>query len=151
MLSLSSRSKAVLLVLGIFLLGAVCGATVERWMLFGGRGRPAKAFFHRRPPFRGPRSQEGLTHRFTRHLDLTPEQEQKVKRILDESREQMMAQRKETRKGMKDLLTATRSKIREILTPEQQKKYDKTFSRFERHWMRGPRPGGRPLRPQERH
>jgi Spy/CpxP family protein refolding chaperone len=143
MLSLSSRSKAVLLILGLFLLGAVCGATVERWVLLG-RGRPPKAFFSRRPSFRGPRSQERLIHRFTRHLDLTPEQERKVKRILDESREQMMAQRKEIRKGMKDLLTATRSKIREILTSEQQKEYDKTFSQFARHWMRGPSPRGRP-------
>ncbi len=138
MLSLSSRSKAVLLALGLFLLGGVCGATVERWMLLG-RGRPPWAFSSRRPPFRGPRSEERLLHHFTQNLDLTQEQAQKIKQILDESREQMMAQRSEIDKGIKGLMSATRSKIREILTPEQQEKYDQTFDRFERRWKRGPR------------
>ena len=146
MLSLSSRSKALLLALGIFLLGGVCGATLERWILFGW-GRPPMAFFSQRPSFRGPRSDERFLRHFTQNLDLTPEQEQQIKQILDDSREQMTAQRREINRGMEDMLGATRSKIRKVLTPEQQEKYDKTFKRFERRWRRGPRPRSRPFGP----
>ena len=56
----------------------------------------------------------GLLHRnLTRALDLTPEQQAKVKAIFDQAKPQIQAIRENIR-----------SQIRPILTPAQQQKFD---------------------------
>ncbi len=152
MFSLSNRVKALFLALGIFVLGVVCGATVERWILLS-QNRP---FNFKGPPphdsFRGGRGggrgpAEHLMQRFTHELDLTPEQEQQIKRILDESRESIQKLRHETHAMLENQTRGVREKIRELLTPDQQKKYDQISEHFE-HRMKSkpwpPRPGGPP-------
>jgi len=63
-------------------------------------------------------------------LDLTPEQQAKIDPILDDMRQQMIALRsaglpeQERQAKAQRLRDAMRARIREILTPEQQTRYD---------------------------
>ncbi len=134
MISLSSRTKAVLLGLGIFLLGIVVGATIERWVLIR-RGMPHFMPPYADRPFPGRPVGDRLVHRFIRGLDLTEDQQQEIRRILDESREGAHNIQRAVRGKMDTLSNDTRSKIREVLTPEQKEKFDKMTSRMDK--MRG--------------
>lgn len=139
MLTLSSRSKALLLTLGIFVLGLVCGATAERWVLLSSNGV-------KKIPFRGPHPvnhppTERYLNRFKRHLDLNPDQEKKIKQILEKSRESTRGIRKKVHTEMEDIRKTTREKIKKILTLKQQKKYDETLK------LRRERIPGPPRRP----
>lgn len=134
MISLFSRTKAVLLGLGIFLLGIVVGATIERWVMIS-RGKPHSMPPHADRPFPGRPVGDRLVHRFIRGLDLTEDQQQEIRRILDESREGAHNIQRAVRGKMDTLSNDTRSKIREVLTPEQKEKFDKMTSRMEK--MRG--------------
>lgn len=151
MLSFSARTKAALLALGIFALGLVCGATLERWFMFGRPRPPGGPFSRDDRSFRGAPSPERMLRRFGRDLDLTPEQQEQIRQILEESREAMLKVRRDVHGRFEALSRNTRIKIRDILTPEQQKEYDELTERFrhrmEREWgrrRRPPPPGGPP-------
>lgn len=56
---------------------------------------------------------------------LTTEQKAKITEIIEKGQEELRALPKEERKGKgQEMMRAQRAKIRELLTPEQQKKYD---------------------------
>jgi Spy/CpxP family protein refolding chaperone len=66
----------------------------------------------------------------TKELNLTAEQQAKVKPILEDQNKQMKTMREDTtltqeqkREKMKQLHESTHSQINDILTPEQQKKF----------------------------
>lgn len=72
----------------------------------------------------------GQLERLSQELNLTDEQKEKVKPILDEQSKQMQATQDDTslsqeqkRDKMKQIHQTTHSQINEILTPEQQKKF----------------------------
>lgn len=72
----------------------------------------------------------GQLERLTQELNLTDEQKEKVKPILDEQSKQMRVTQDDTslsqeqkRDKMKQIHQTTHSQINEILTPEQQKKF----------------------------
>ena len=81
-----------------------------------GRGRWNRSGFSR-----GPSSFE----RRLRTLGLTPEQLDAVHGILAQQREQFRALREETDPKYASILEQTDSKIRTMLNPEQQQKFDK--------------------------
>jgi Spy/CpxP family protein refolding chaperone len=60
----------------------------------------------------------------TETLNLTPDQQAKVKPILDQARPQMIAIHQEAMQKAKAVMDDTMAKIRPMLTPEQQKKAD---------------------------
>ena len=60
----------------------------------------------------------------TRALDLTPDQQAKVKAIFEQARPQIQAAREEAREKGKAIRENIRAQIRPILTPAQQQKYD---------------------------
>jgi Spy/CpxP family protein refolding chaperone len=77
----------------------------------------------------GPHHGQQL-ERLSKELNLTDEQKEKVKPILDEQTKQMRATQDDTslsqeqkRDKMKQIHQTTHSQINEILTPEQQKKF----------------------------
>ncbi len=78
----------------------------------------------------GQPSLEQIRERLTRQLQLTEEQQKKVDPILQDSRQQLIALRTsglpeaEQRSRGQRVREATRAKIRAILTPEQQARYD---------------------------
>jgi Spy/CpxP family protein refolding chaperone len=148
---LSSRSKAILIALAIFVLGMLFGSTMERWMGFASM-RPGGRNFSRwgDPPMGekgGPRGHERMLHRFSNELDLTEEQKEKMKFILDESREKMEDVRRQAEENMRPVLKESKTRIREVLTPEQQEQYDKISKRMDKRMHRGRRPRGRPRDP----
>ena len=60
----------------------------------------------------------------TKALDLTPEQQAKIKPIFEQARPQMKAARQESKEKMKAIRDNTMAQIRPILTPAQQQKFD---------------------------
>ena len=78
----------------------------------------------------GQASLEQIRERLTRQLQLTEEQQKKLDPILQDSRQQLIALRTsglpeaDQRSRGQRVREATRAKIRAILTPEQQARYD---------------------------
>jgi periplasmic protein CpxP/Spy len=66
---------------------------------------------------------DALEH-MTKNLDLTPDQQAKIRPILEQAKPQMEAARKESREKMKTVRDNIRSQIRPILTQPQQQKWD---------------------------
>jgi Spy/CpxP family protein refolding chaperone len=62
--------------------------------------------------------------RLTEGLDLTPDQQAKVQPIIDQAKPQIAAIHREAMQKMKAVMESTVSKIRPMLTPDQQKKLD---------------------------
>lgn len=142
MIASSSRTKAVLLGLGIFLLGIVVGATIERWVLLR-HGKSRHMPPHAGRPFSEHPVRDRLVHRLNRNLDLTDDQQRKVRRTLDESRRHARDIQRAVREKMDVLSNDTKSKIREDLTPEQREKFDEMTSRIEKKKGHTDRRGGR--------
>ena len=57
-------------------------------------------------------------------LDLTPDQQAKIKPIFEQAKPQIMALRQETRQKVQAIRENVQSQIRPILTPAQQQKFD---------------------------
>jgi periplasmic protein CpxP/Spy len=62
--------------------------------------------------------------RLTRALDLTPDQQAKVKAIFEQAKPQIKAAREEGRQKAQAIRENIQAQIRPILTPAQQQKYD---------------------------
>lgn len=60
----------------------------------------------------------------TRALDLTPEQQAKIKPILEQAKPQVQAVRQEAKQKIQAIRENTQAQIRPILTPAQQQKFD---------------------------
>lgn len=60
----------------------------------------------------------------TKTLDLTPEQQAKIRPILEQAKPQIAAARQESRQKMKTIRDNIRSQIRPLLTQPQQQKWD---------------------------
>ncbi len=90
---------------------------------------------------RGEQKGEGQRERLTRELNLTPEQQSRVEAILNETRDRIRAvpaeDKGERRKQAERLRAESRTRIAEVLTPEQRKRYEEMSP------ARGP--GGRPI------
>lgn len=80
----------------------------------------AKDFSGNRPHHRWG---NGLEH-MTETLDLTPEQQAKIRPILEQAKPQIVAIRQESRQKIKAIRDNIRSQIRPLLTPSQQQKLD---------------------------
>ena len=150
MFSFSPRAKALLLALGIFILGIACGSMAERWSR--GPRRPIwGAIFSSQRPSRGnrggPPSAERIVQRMKKELELKDEQVDQIQSILEASRTSASKLRESIRDEMRSIESTSRDKIRAILTPEQGKKYEERQK--ERRGRRGrgrrrPGSGGRP-------
>jgi protein CpxP len=88
----------------------------------------------------------------TKKLNLTPDQVTQVKAIDDSTRQQMMALRNDTsttsdekRPKMMAIRQASDAKIRALLTPDQQTKYDAMQAEMREHRRDGS--GGPPSTP----
>ena len=77
---------------------------------------------------KGPR----INH-FAEQFDLTDQQRERVEDIVRNQREKMRGFRKAIAPQMRRLHEETRAEIRELLSPEQQRKFDEIHHRKERH------------------
>jgi len=108
------RSRGPLYILLIFLCGVVSGALATN--LWTGRIRQAQAADQ--ADSRGPFNRtQRLVDRFTKELNLSPEQTNQLAAILDEMRLRYQIKEDSTRAEGRD-------RIRQILTDEQRLKYE---------------------------
>jgi Spy/CpxP family protein refolding chaperone len=109
-----TRLKIWLVLIAVFVLGCVTGVALTG--------------LYRSRASSGPESRERAMHeRFERmrtELSLTDQQTTAVRTILDETRNEYRALRTELRPRFEEPRMKARSRIRALLTPEQQKKFD---------------------------
>lgn len=103
------------LALIIFILGGISGAAVH-------------ALYQMK--FSQP-TRHGMIENMKKDLSLSDDQAQKIKSILDDSRKDFRKVMKEECPGIQDIRNKTNEKIRGILTPEQQKKFDEIRAKRE--------------------
>lgn len=105
----------------VFLLGGAVGFTAAvctgRHLFHAGGG--------------GKHFQERMLKQFNDKLKLTPEQNTQVAAILEAKRQKIDALRAEIRPKFEELRNSMRSEIRQLLTPEQQQKFDVMEASFE--------------------
>lgn len=107
-----------------FLLGAFVTAGVIRWRC----GVPW--------PVRGEARHHYLLKKFSTRLNLTEEQKQKVGAILEAKREKIRTIRHDMKPRFDEIWQNTREEIRQVLNPEQQKKFEALNAELEEHWKR---------------
>jgi hypothetical protein len=111
-----TRREAAVLVFVVFLLGLLVGGVGNH--LWGervwGRSEPTR---------QGPPPRAQVVNDLTRDLQLTPDQQQKIGAIIDDTRAQMLSQHEKIRQE-------GRTRIRAILTADQQAKFDQFLQRI---------------------
>jgi len=111
-LSGHTRLKVWLVLLVVFVLGSITGAALTGlYRSRSGADRPERAMHER---FEKMRSE----------LNLTDEQTKSVSAILDDTRNEYRSLRAELRPRFEEPRQKARTKIRALLTPEQQQKFD---------------------------
>jgi Spy/CpxP family protein refolding chaperone len=75
-------------------------------------------------PRRWQHNRGNHVERLTKALDLTPDQQAKVKAIFEQAKPQIQAAREEGRQKAQAIRENIQAQIRPILTPAQQQKYD---------------------------
>lgn len=110
-----STWKTALAVLLIFILGAIFGAGLSIWMapLRNAYNLPAREIVTRRD-----------MRNLEQALSLTPGQKQAIEKIIEDTRNQLVQVRKETRPRVRKVVLDARARVRAQLTPEQQAKFD---------------------------
>jgi Spy/CpxP family protein refolding chaperone len=112
-----NRLKIWLVLLGVFVLGCVTGASLTSayrlgfgkrgWQETRGRGNKGEMFDHMR-----------------RDLDLNEQQAAEIRAIIEQTRNDYRALRSEVRPRYDALRQNSRARIRALLTPEQQQRFD---------------------------
>ena len=104
---------------------------------------------------RGPMSPQAELDRMTKQLNLTQEQQDKIKPILEDQQKQMEALRSDTsvqgpdrRSKMQDIRKDHMDQIRNVLTSDQQTKFDEMQKRMMERGRRGPGGENGPPQPQ---
>lgn len=104
-----------LLIVVVFVLGGVTGGSLDRLYL-------SKSESPR--PGHGSRGPDRVIERWKGELNLSDEQVTKIRTILIESRKEFPPNRFAECPGFKESRARTRSRVREVLTAGQQKKFD---------------------------
>ena len=116
----STRLKILLVLLGVFLLGGVTGASLASfYRLRGGHERPEG----RGGGGRGKR-EDRIFESMRRDLSLTEQQATEIRAILEQTHNDYRALRAEVRPRYDAVRQNARTRIRALLTPEQQKLFD---------------------------
>ncbi|HLL16093.1 MAG TPA: periplasmic heavy metal sensor [Pyrinomonadaceae bacterium] len=114
----STRLKILLVLLGVFLLGGVTGASLASFYRL--RGGPER---HEGRKGGGSR-EDKIFESLRRDLTLTEQQATEIRAILDQTRNDYRALRAEVRPRYDSVRQNARTRIRALLTPEQQKLFD---------------------------
>lgn len=124
--------KAIVGVVAVFLLGMVAGGIITH-----------RIYQHRLRAFLrgGPAVAEMITRRLNAELDLNRDQRAKVLEIVRDSQRQLRKERQKPQPEFRRVLQDTEQRIRAVLTPEQQAKYDKYLAERKAQWQSlGPPP-----------
>jgi len=110
-----TRIKIWLVLAFVFVLGCATGAALD--VLYHSRAGLRAADAH-------GRDMQAHFDAMRRDLNLTDEQATAIRAILDETREEYRALRTELRPRFEEPRMKARARIRALLTPEQQQKFD---------------------------
>ncbi|HEY0321905.1 MAG TPA: hypothetical protein VGC66_13165 [Pyrinomonadaceae bacterium] len=109
--------KIWLAVVGVFVLGCVTGVSLDSVYRLRAGGERSEA--------RGARDKDNkVFERMKRDLDLNEQQATQIRAILEQTREDYRQLRAEVRPRYDAVRQNARTKIRALLTPEQQQKFD---------------------------
>ena len=145
MLSLSPRTQAIFLTLGVFALGLVCGAIAERRFL---RDIP----FMRdgpRPPgggrggFNAGRQDNHIIERLSQDLKLSSEQKAALETAFNENRQEIDTMRQKIDGNMRSQEQKLHERLKTIFTPEQFAKFEERNKQRRFRGRGGGRGGGR--------
>ncbi|HUE81437.1 MAG TPA: hypothetical protein VMM84_04915 [Pyrinomonadaceae bacterium] len=109
-----NRSKILLIVIGVFVLGAITGASLDGVYRMHANNRAEAPGTNK----------EKLFDSLKRELNLTSEQSQQMQSIVDEARADYRSLRHEVRPRYDAVRQNARSRIRALLTPDQQRIFD---------------------------
>ena len=112
-----TRLKIWLVLVAVFVLGSVTGGALTG-LLYRSRASNDKPETRTRERFERMRAE----------LKLTDEQAKSVQTIIDETRTEYRALKTELRPRFEEPRLKARAKIRALLTPEQQQKFDATIA-----------------------
>lgn len=113
----SARLKILLVLVGVFILGGVTGASLDS--LYRTRGRHPEGRQDGRH-----RGRDDMFEHMRRDLNLSEQQATEIRAILDQTRNDYRALRTEVRPRYDAVRQQARTRIRALLTPEQQKLFD---------------------------
>lgn len=113
----AARLKILLVLVGVFLLGGVTGASLASFYRLRGQER------QERRGGRGNR-EDRIFESMRRDLSLTEQQATEIRTILEQTRNDYRALRAEVRPRYDSVRQNARTRIRALLTPEQQKLFD---------------------------
>jgi Spy/CpxP family protein refolding chaperone len=109
-----SLLKIWLALVSVFALGCVTGFSIDSvYRLRAGARRPAEG-----------RKEEAVFERMKRDLNLNEQQATQIRAILDDTRDDYRQLRAECKPRYDAVRKNARTKIRALLTPEQQQKFD---------------------------
>ncbi|MDT5267924.1 MAG: hypothetical protein QOH49_110 [Acidobacteriota bacterium] len=121
-----TRLKLWLAVAVVFALGCATGALLDSAY----RLRAAAA---RNESRAGRRNPEHLVEKMRSELNLDERQSAEVRRILDETRNEYRTLRTETRPRFDTIRQSARTRIRALLTPDQQQRFDARVAEMDAH------------------
>ena len=111
------RWKSIVGVLLVFLLGALAGAAVEH--------RVGRQSVEAVLSGRGGATVDLIVRRLSRSLDLDPAQRDQVRTIVTETRRDIVGIRKPVQAQVEAAIERSRARVRAILRPDQQEKFDR--------------------------
>ena len=116
----STRLKIWLVVVGVFVLGCVTGAALDSLyrLRASGDGRYERGGGGRRD------NKERVFEKMKSNLNLTEQQGTEIRAIIDQSREEYRALRSEISPRYDEVRARARTRIRALLNPEQQQRFD---------------------------
>lgn len=113
----TARLKILAVLLFVFALGCVTGASLDGIYRLHGGGRPDAHGGH-------DEEADRKFEEMRRDLNLTDAQAAQVRTILDETRDEFHQLRAEARPRYEALRVKARERIKSVLTPEQQQRFD---------------------------
>jgi Spy/CpxP family protein refolding chaperone len=117
-----TRLKIWLVLVGVFVLGSVTGAALTGlYRSRAGNDRPESR----------ERAMRERFEKMRQELSLTDQQTTQIRTILDETRNEYRALRNELRPRFEEPRQKARARIRALLTPEQQTKFDAMTARHD--------------------
>ena len=107
-----TRLKILLVLVGVFLLGGVTGASLDSFYRLRGHTRERHG------------GKGDMFEKMQRDLNLSEQQSTEIRAILDQTRNEYRTLRAEARPRYDAVRQNARTRIRALLTPEQQKTFD---------------------------
>jgi len=108
----------------VFALGCVTGAALDS--LYRSRASSARAM-------RGAHDADQFLENMRRDLNLNDQQSQQIRAILEDTRNQYRALRTEVKPRYETIRQQARTRIRSLLTPEQQQRFDAMIAERDKH------------------